>query len=85
MQIVYSGRRRGDAAVEAELDARFIEFDELLATRDVVSLHCPLTPETRHLIDRDRLRQMRRAPFSSTPRAGPWSTRLRWPRRWPRA
>ena len=42
MQIAYSGRRRADEAVEAELGARFIDFDELLATSDVVSLHCPL-------------------------------------------
>ena len=32
MQIAYSGRRRADEAVERELDARFIAFDELLAT-----------------------------------------------------
>ncbi|MDX6620887.1 MAG: glyoxylate reductase [Gaiellales bacterium] len=59
MDIVYSGRRRGDAAVEAELGARFTGFDDLLATCDVVSLHCPLTPETTHLITAARLAQMR--------------------------
>ena len=53
MAIAYSGRRRADEAVEAELDARFIDFDELLATSDVVSLHCPLTPET-HAPDHGR-------------------------------
>ena len=71
MQIAYSGRRRGDAAVEAELDARFIEFDELLATSDVVSLHCPLTAETQHLITADRLRQMRRDAFLVNTTRGP--------------
>ena len=35
---------------------RFIGFDELLATSDVVSLHCPLTTETHHLITAERLR-----------------------------
>jgi len=32
-----------------------VELDALLAEADFVSLHCPLTPETRHLLDRRRL------------------------------
>ncbi|MEJ3749711.1 hydroxyacid dehydrogenase [Actinomycetes bacterium KLBMP 9797] len=36
-----------------------VPLDELLATSDVVSLHAPATPETHHLIDRDRLALMR--------------------------
>ena len=35
------------------------ELDELLAVSDFVSLHCPLTPQTRHLIDAAALRRMR--------------------------
>jgi len=35
------------------------ELDELLARSDFVSLHCPLTPQTRHLIDAAALRRMR--------------------------
>ena len=34
-------------------------LDELLAVADVVSLHCPLTPETRHLIDESALAAMK--------------------------
>lgn len=34
------------------------DLQELLATADVVSIHCPLTPETRHLIDAEALAQM---------------------------
>ncbi len=59
MGVVYSGRRRADEALERELDARCVTLDELLATADVVSLHCPLTDETRHLITAARLRQMK--------------------------
>jgi glyoxylate reductase len=59
MEIIYSGRRQADAAVETELGARYATFDEVLETADVVSLHCPLNAETRHLIDADRLKQMR--------------------------
>jgi D-lactate dehydrogenase len=48
-------------STEAEgLGVRYVELDELLAGSDVVSLHCPLTPETRHLLDARRIRLMRR-------------------------
>jgi D-lactate dehydrogenase len=37
---------------EAEaLGARYVSLDELLRGSDIVSLHCPLTPETHHLLD----------------------------------
>jgi D-3-phosphoglycerate dehydrogenase len=38
---------------------RRVSLDELLATSDIVSLHCPLTDETRHLIDAAALRKMK--------------------------
>jgi D-3-phosphoglycerate dehydrogenase len=38
---------------------RRVSLDELLATSDIVSLHCPLTNETRHLIDAAALRKMK--------------------------
>jgi len=63
MEIAYSGRRQAEAAVEAELGARYLPFDELLPTADVVSLHCPLTPETRHLIDAAAFRRMKSTAF----------------------
>ncbi len=55
--LVHSRTRRPDW--ERELDARFVSLPELLAGSDFVSLHCPLTPETRHLIDAAALEQMR--------------------------
>ena len=41
------------------LGMRYVEMPELLASSDVISLHCPLTPQTRHLIDADALARMR--------------------------
>jgi glyoxylate reductase len=58
MEIVYAGRRRAAEDVEAELSARFLPLDELLTTADVVTLHCPLSAETRHLIDAVALARM---------------------------
>jgi phosphoglycerate dehydrogenase-like enzyme len=44
-----------EPAQAGELGARLLELDELLATSDIVSLHAPDLPSTRHLIDRHRL------------------------------
>jgi glyoxylate reductase len=38
-----------------------MSLDELLSTSDVITLHVPLTPATRHLIDRKALARMKRA------------------------
>jgi glycerate dehydrogenase len=44
-------------------DARFAGLDELLSLSDVVSLHCPLTGENRHLINRERLGRLKCSAF----------------------
>jgi glyoxylate reductase len=60
MEILYAGPRRASEETEAELGgARRVPLMALLATADVVTVHTPLTPETRHLIDSTALRQMR--------------------------
>ncbi len=40
--------------------AEYLPLDELLGRSDIVSLHCPLTPETHHLINEDTLGRMKR-------------------------
>jgi glyoxylate reductase len=71
MDVVYSGRRAADPALEQALEARRVDLDELLATSDVVSLHCPLTDDTRHLIDAARLRQMQPTAYLVNTTRGP--------------
>ncbi|MEV8590750.1 hydroxyacid dehydrogenase [Streptomyces sp. NPDC051180] len=48
-----------DPVQAAGLGARLVELDELVAASDVVSLHAPALPETRHLLDARRLSLMR--------------------------
>ena len=59
MEIAYAGRRRAHAELEGQLEARFLSFEELLGAADVVSLHCPLSAETHHLIDAAALDRMK--------------------------
>jgi phosphoglycerate dehydrogenase-like enzyme len=47
-----------DSDAVRSLGARPMSLEELLGAADFVSLHCPLTPKTRHLIDRRRLSLM---------------------------
>jgi len=43
---------------ESDLQAQRVPLDDLLQRSDIVSIHCPLTPETHHLIDARRLALM---------------------------
>ena len=66
-------------------DAEAMPLDRLLATSDVVSLHCPLTSETRHLIDQPALARMKRSAYLINTARGPvvdekalaWALRMR--------
>jgi D-lactate dehydrogenase len=44
----------------SELGVRYVDLPELFSESDIISLHCPLTPETRHMIDRRAVDQMKR-------------------------
>ncbi len=64
MPVRYHARHRADATAEAASEATFVpQLDDLLRTCDVVSLHCPATPETHHLIGAPQLACMRRSAF----------------------
>jgi glyoxylate reductase len=58
MDILYRNRSRREEA-EQEIGARYLELDELLKTADFISIHIPLTPETKHLIGAHELRKMK--------------------------
>lgn len=48
----------GDPKLE-EMGGRYVGMPELLASSDIISLHCPLTPATHHLIDAEAIDQMK--------------------------
>lgn len=51
---------RPSAELERELDVRFVAFDELLASSDIITLHCPGGVANRHLIDAAAIGRMKR-------------------------
>ncbi len=71
MRILYHQRRRLDEARERELGIEYADFGRLLRESDFVSLHVPLTDETRHLIGAKELRQMKPTAFLINASRGP--------------
>ncbi|WP_431230670.1 2-hydroxyacid dehydrogenase [Paenarthrobacter nicotinovorans] len=71
MDIVYQSRSEIDPAIAAELGARRVELDELLAISDVVSLHCPYGPNTHHLIGPEQLATMKDTAYLVNTARGP--------------
>jgi D-3-phosphoglycerate dehydrogenase len=59
MKIVYTDQIR-DPEAEREFNAERVDLETLLRRADIVSLHVPLTPETKHMINEDRLRLMKK-------------------------
>lgn len=53
--VVYHPRPKGEGA--------FVSFEELLETSDVISLHCPLTPDTRGLLGKAQFDRMHKRPL----------------------
>ena len=60
MSIHYHNRRRLPGVVEEELEATYWEsLDQMIARMDVISIHCPHTPATYHLLSARRLKLIR--------------------------
>jgi glyoxylate reductase len=69
MSVAY---HRGSNGRSAGLQAcRGVSFDELLVTSDVISIHTPLTADTRHLIDQRALARMKRTAYLINTSRGP--------------
>ncbi|MFM7185520.1 MAG: D-2-hydroxyacid dehydrogenase [Planctomycetota bacterium] len=64
MRVIHHRRRHGG-------DPQSVDLDTLFRESDVVSLHCPLTPETKHLVDARRLGLLKPTAFLVNTARGP--------------
>lgn len=61
MQVHYHNRRRLRAEVEAELEASYWDsLDQMVSRMDILSVNCPHTPSTYHLLNARRLKLLKR-------------------------
>lgn len=71
MKIIYHNRKRLSPETENQLNAIYTPFNELLSHADVISIHCPLTPESAHLIDEKEMKLMKTGVFLINTARGP--------------
>jgi glyoxylate reductase len=71
MRVLYQDAVAADPATERELNATRVDLATLLRDSDFVTLHTPLIPETRHLINADSLRTMKKTAYLINAARGP--------------
>jgi len=58
-EIIYYDKSRIPQETEKELGVKYVELDELIQTSDVITIHTPLTAETKNLISAERIALMK--------------------------
>ena len=71
MRVLYQDAVAADAAIERELRATRVDLPTLLRESDFVTLHTPLIPETKHLINAQSLKTMRKSAYLINASRGP--------------
>ena len=71
MNIAYTRRAPLESDVEKDLAAKFMSMDELIESSDVLSIHCPYSPATHHLISENQLARMKPSAFLINTARGP--------------
>lgn len=71
MRVLYWNRSRLDASLERELGATYVNLNDLLNESDFVSVHTPLTHETKHLISTPQFKAMKRSAILVNTSRGP--------------
>ena len=70
MEILYYNRNRSPE-LEAETGAKYVSLNELLERSDVISVHTPLTPDTRHLFGEHEFKMMKNTAIFVNTSRGP--------------
>ena len=63
MRVIYNNPHRAPTEVEHQQDAEFLERDQVIAQADFLTLHVPLSPETRGMIGAAEFAQMKPSAF----------------------
>ncbi|KIH76076.1 glyoxylate reductase [Geoalkalibacter ferrihydriticus] len=71
LSLLYTQRKPLAGDLGRELGLEYVSLDELLEHSDFISLHCPLTPETHHLLGRTQLARMKREAILINTARGP--------------
>ncbi len=71
MRVIYYDVYRLPASLEKELNVEYRELDDLLMEADIVSIHTPLTKETYHLINEEKLKMMKKTAYLINTARGP--------------
>ncbi|MEP7113722.1 MAG: D-glycerate dehydrogenase, partial [Ilumatobacteraceae bacterium] len=71
MTVAYSNGKAAPVGIESELDAERLSLDELLATSDLVTINCPYSTETHHLIGPEQFELMRSSAYLINTARGP--------------
>ncbi|MGC9384517.1 MAG: 2-hydroxyacid dehydrogenase [Kosmotogaceae bacterium] len=71
MNVLYHNRKPLSKKMEHELTARYVKLEELLKESDIISLHVPLTEETHHLLNKKRLKMIKKTAYLINTARGP--------------
>jgi glyoxylate reductase len=71
MRVLYWTPRRKSEEEERQAGIAYVPLEQLLAESDFVSLHCPMRPETRHLIGARELKTMKKSAYLINTARGP--------------
>lgn len=71
LRLIYNSRTRLSPERESEIGVEWVDWETLLTTSDILTLHAPGTAQTRHLLDASAIRRMKRGSYLINTARGP--------------